>query len=205
MGSMHSRRTLIKNIAFGASAVLAAPAVSFAACNYETESRQLKGNINHAVCRWPYNYLTLDELCKAVKEIGFNAIDLLKPKDWPVLQAHGVYCSMCYTEGENDLTKGLNDPSLHAQLIKEYLEVIPEMAKARYTNLICFSGNRNGMDDDTGMKNCMVALKQILPLAEKNGVILMMELLNSKIDHKDYMCDKSAWGIELCKKIDSPN
>jgi len=86
MGSTHSRRTLIKNIAFGASAVLAAPAIPFAACNYETDtdSRKLKGNINHAVCRWPYNYLSLEELCAAIKEIGFNAIDLLKPKDWPV-------------------------------------------------------------------------------------------------------------------------
>jgi Hydroxypyruvate isomerase len=205
MGSTHSRRTLIKNIAFGASAVLAAPAIPFAACNYETDNRKLKGNINHAVCRWPFNYLSLEELCEAIKEMGFNAIDLLKPKDWPVVQAHGVNCSMCYTEGENNLTRGLNDPSLHEKLIKEYLEVIPVMAKYKFTNLICFSGNRNGMDDETGMKNCIVALKQILPLAEKNGVVLMMELLNSKIDHKDYMCDKSAWGIELCKKIDSPN
>ena len=200
-----SRRKVLKNLLVGTSAVFTAPAVSFASCDVVKNNNKLKGNINHAVCRWPYSYLSLDELCKAIKNIGFNAIDLLKPKDWPVIQAHGVYCSMCYTAGENNLTKGLNDPTLHAQLIKEYLEVIPEMAKARYTNLICFSGNRNGMDDDTGMKNCIVALKQILPLAEKNGVILMMELLNSKIDHKDYMCDKSAWGVELCKKINSPN
>lgn len=205
MGSTHSRRTLIKNIALGASAVLAAPAIPFAACNYETNNGKLKGNINHAVCRWTFNNLSLDELCEVVKEIGFSAIDLVKPNEWPVLQKHGIYCSMCYTAGDNDLTKGLNNPALHDKLIKEYQEVIPVMAKAKYKNLICFSGNRNGMDDETGMKNCITALKRILPLAEQNGVTMIMELLNSKVDHKDYMNDRSAWGIELCKRIDSPN
>ena len=112
---------------------------------------------------------------------------------------------MCYTAGENDLKNGLNNRELHEGLIKEYLDVIPVMAKAKYSNLICFSGNRNGMDDETGMKNCIAAIKKILPLAEINGVTLMMELLNSKIDHKDYMCDRSAWGVELCRRINSPN
>ena len=183
---------------------MVAPAASLAS-QYSVGSNKLKGNINHSVCRWTFNNLTLDELCKVVKEIGFSAIDLVKPNDWPVLIRNGIYCSMCYTAGDNDLTKGLNNPALHEQLIKEYLDVIPVMAKAKFKNLICFSGNRNGMDDETGMKNCMVALKKILPVAEQNGVTLIMELLNSKIDHKDYMCDRSAWGIELCKRIDSPN
>ncbi|MEP6616639.1 MAG: TIM barrel protein [Ginsengibacter sp.] len=205
MGSKQTRRTLIKNIAFGASAALAAPADLFGACDQEERNRKLKGNINHAVCRWTFGDLSLAELCKVVKEIGFNAIDLVKPEDWPILQQHGIFCSMCYTAGKNDLTKGLNDPSLHAGLVQEYLDVIPLMAKAKFKNLICFSGNRNGMDDETGMKNCMDALHKILPFAEKNGVTMIMELLNSKVDHKDYMCDKSEWGVELCKRINSPN
>jgi hydroxypyruvate isomerase len=205
MQQKQSRRSLLKNLALGTSAFAMSPASALASCAGHEKTNKLKGNINHSVCRWTFNSMPLDELCKVVKEIGFSAIDLVGPKDWPVLQQNGIYSSMCYTAGKNDLTKGLNDPNLHEQLVSEYLEVIPLMAKANYTNLICFSGNRNGMDDETGMNNCATALKKILPSAEKNGVTLMMELLNSKIDHKDYMCDHSAWGVELCKKVNSKN
>ena len=205
MGLKQNRRTLLKNIAMGASAAVAAPAISFAK-NFEKEKNyMLKGNINHSVSRWTFNYLTLDELCKAVKEIGFNAIDLTGPKDWPVLQQHGIYSSMCYTAGDNNLNNGFDNPTYHNQLIKEYLEVIPVMAKAKYKNLICFTGKREGMDDETGMKNCMEALQKILPSAEKNGVTMIMELLNSKIDHEDYMSNHTVWGVDLCKRISSEN
>ena len=200
-----SRRTVIKNMALAASAVIAAPAASFASQTKTEKKSKLKGNINHSVSRWTFGYLSLEELCKAVKEIGFSAIDLVKPKDWPTLQEHGIYSSMCYTAGDNNLNKGLNNPIYHENLIKEYLETIPIMAKARYKNLICFTGKREGMDDETGMKNCMDALKKILPIAEKNGVTMVMELLNSKIDHKDYMCNHVEWGAELCKRISSEN
>jgi len=122
-----------------------------------------------------------------------------------MLQQHGIFSSMCYTAGDNNLNKGLNNPVFHENLIKEYLETIPIMAKAGYKNLICFTGKREGMDDETGMKNCIEALKKILPSAEKNGVTMVMELLNSKIDHKDYMCDHVEWGAELCKRISSEN
>ena len=202
---MQTRRTLLKNLALGASAVAIAPGATITSCSSFENKNKLKGNINHSVSRWTYNYLSLDELCKVVKDIGFNAIDLVGPKDWPILQQHGIYSSMCYTAGKNDLYKGLNNPLYHDHLIKEYLEVIPIMAKAKYRNLICFTGTRSGMDDETGMKNCIDALQKILPLAEKNGVIMVMELLNSKIDHKDYMCDHSAWGVELCKRVGSEN
>ena len=205
MGSKQNRRTVLKNIALGASVAIAAPAISFAKNFEDQKNYKLKGNINHSVSRWTFGYLSLDELCKAVKEIGFNAIDLTGPKDWPVLQQHGIYSSMCYTAGDNNLYNGLDNPTYHNQLIKEYLEVIPVMAKAKYKNLICFSGKREGMDDETGMKNCMDALQKILPFAEKNGVTMVMELLNSKIDHKDYMCNHIEWGVEFCKRISSEN
>ena len=172
-----SRRNVLKNLALGASAIVAAPAISFASEDYSRKKLKLKGNINHSVSRWTFGYLSLDELCKAVKKIGFSAIDLVKPQDWPTLQQHGIYSSMCYTAGDNNLNKGLNNPVYHEKLIKEYLETIPVMAKAGYKNLICFTGKREGMDDETGMKNCMNALKKILPVAEKNGVIMVMEIL----------------------------
>jgi hydroxypyruvate isomerase len=171
----------------------------------EKEGPFLKGRINHSVCYWTHNFLSLDELCNTVKKIGFSAIDLLTPKEWPTVQKHGIHCSMCYTAGRISLTEGWNNPKFHAELIRDFTEAIPLVAKAGYTNLICFSGNRNGMDDETGMKNCVTGLKQIMSLAERNNVIIQMELFNSKVDHKDYMCDKSAWGVELCKRIGSPN
>jgi hydroxypyruvate isomerase len=112
---------------------------------------------------------------------------------------------MCYHGGKTSLTEGFNDKKFHDQLVKDYTEVIPLMVKAGYKNVICFSGNRNGMDDETGLKNCAEGLKRILPLAEKNGITIQMELLNSKVNHKDYMCDRTAWGVALAKMLNSPN
>lgn len=196
---------MIKNIAGGTVALGALSALSAFDCGQNDSRSPLKGKVNHSVCWWTYNFVSLEELCKAVKQMGFSAIDLLTPKEWPVAQQHGIYCSMCYTAGEVSLTKGFNDPSNHDWLVKDILEVIPLMKKAGYTNLICFSGNRNGMDDETGLKNCVQGLQKVMPAAEKNGIIIQMELFNSKVDHKDYMCDKSAWGVELCKRLGSAN
>ncbi|GGF47700.1 hydroxypyruvate isomerase [Echinicola rosea] len=164
----------------------------------------LKGNINHSVCRWTYGHLSLDELCVLIKDIGFNAIDLLGPDDWPTAQKHGVYSSMC-NGAEISLEEGFSHSEYHDTLIKNYTEMIPLVAKNGYKNLICFSGNRNGMDDETGLQNSVKGLQKLLPLAEKHGVTLTMELLNSKVNHPDYMCDKSVWGVELCKRLDNEN
>jgi hydroxypyruvate isomerase len=207
MSDHQNRRNAIKNILVGSAALGSTSMLSsFTSAENETEKKlKLKGNINHSVCQWCYGSVPLEELCLAVKEIGFGAIDLIGPKDWPILQKHGIYSSMCYHGGAVSLTKGFNDKAYHEQLIKDYTEVIPLMVKAGYKSVICFSGNRNGMDDETGLQNCAEGLKKILPLAEKNGITIQMELLNSKVDHKDYMCDKTAWGVELCKRTGSEN
>lgn len=205
MAYTHSRRKWLKQVAAGSLAVTAFPSLnSFANTKDEFEA-PLKGNINHSVCQWSYGFLSLDELCLLVKKLGFGAIDLIAPKDWPTLQRHGINCSMCYTAGKISLTEGWNNKSFHPGLIKDFTEAIPLVAKAGYKNLICFSGNRNGMDDETGMKNMADGIKQVVGLAEKNGVTLQIEIFNSKIDHKDYMADTSKWAVELCKKIGSPN
>jgi hydroxypyruvate isomerase len=198
------RREVVKNLLLSGSAVVAAPAVSLAGCKDTGMNTKLKGNIKHSVCYWTYNFLPLPELCDTVKKIGFSAIDLVGPKDWPVLKEHGIYSSMC-NGAEISLTEGWNHKEYHPVLIKNYTEHINLVADAGYKNLICFSGNRKGMDDETGLKNCVEGLKQIMPLAERRGVIIQMELFNSKINHPDYMCDKSAWGIELCKRLGSEN
>jgi hydroxypyruvate isomerase len=204
MSNKSSRRNAIKKLAAGSFAIAASPISSFAVTNDDENMKKLKGNINHSVCRWPYNHLKLDELCVLVKKLGFSAIDLVGPKDWDVLKKHGIYSSMC-NGAEINLVDGWNDKKNHPTLIKNYTTHIELVAKAGYKNLICFSGNRRGMDDETGLKNCTEGLKQIMAQAEKNNVIIQMELLNSKVDHKDYQCDKTPWGVELCKRIGSPN
>jgi hydroxypyruvate isomerase len=198
-----SRRTALKNIvagtaAFGVSAAL--PAFAFG----EHQSTMLKGNVNHSVCRWCFAKIELDDLCIEAKKIGIKAIDLVGPKDWPTLKKHGLYSSMC-NGAEINLVDGWNDPQFHPVLIKNYSEMIPKVAEAGYTQLICFSGSRRGKDDETGWKNCVEGLKQVLPLAEKHGVVLVMELLNSKVNHKDYQCDRTSWGAELAKRLGSEN
>ncbi|MEI6265266.1 MAG: TIM barrel protein [Sphingobacteriia bacterium] len=205
-----NRRSAIKNILAGTAAMAITPiSQTFAKASdssslLENQSINLKGNINHAVCRWCFNDLTLEQLCIEAKKMGITGIDLIGPKEWPILQQQGLFSSMC-NGAEISLVKGWNDPQYHATLIKNYTEHIELVAAAGYKNLICFSGNKNGMDDETGLKNAAAGLKQIMAQAEKKGVIIQMELFNSKVDHKDYMCDNTAWGVELCKRIGSPN
>ncbi|HEU4472136.1 MAG TPA: TIM barrel protein [Flavisolibacter sp.] len=203
MPNKTSRRTLIRNLLLAGPATTLTPALSFAGA-YPVKEEILKNNIHHSVCRWTYNFLSLEALCTVVKEIGFAAIDLVGPAEWPVLKAHGIDSSMC-NGAEISLTEGWNDRQYHPLLIKNYTEHIRLVSDAGYKNLICFSGNRKGMDDETGMNNCVEGLKKIMPLAEQKGVIVQMELFNSKVNHPDYMCDRSAWGIELCKRLGSPN
>jgi hydroxypyruvate isomerase len=204
MSEKSSRRNALKNILVGGTAMLAAPSLSLATCSAKKDGVKLKGNVNHSVCRWTYSSFSVDELCKGVKQIGFAAIDLVGPKDWPVLKSNGVYSSMC-NGAEISLTEGWNDKQYHARLIQNYTEHINLVSAAGYKNLICFSGSRRGMDDETGLKNCTEGLKQIMSLAEQKGVMIQMELLNSKVNHKDYMCDRTPWGVELVKRVGSPN
>lgn len=198
---MPTRRRVLKTLLAGLAAVSTGPSLAYAE-NADFSMSKMKGNIHHSVCRWCFNSMPLEDLCKAVKPMGITAIDLVGPKDWPVLQQHGLYSSMC-NGAEINLVNGWNDKQYHAKLIQNYTDMIPLVAKAGYENLICFSGNRNGMDDETGLKNSAEGLKKIIGLAEKHGVTIVMELLNSKVDHKDYMCDRTPWGVALCKAIGS--
>jgi hydroxypyruvate isomerase len=200
-----NRRSAIKNILAGTTAISASGILS----SYSSQTpvptfMTLKGNINHSACRWCYNDIALDDLCRAAKKIGLKGIDLVGPKEWPVLKKHGIHSSMC-NGAEINLTDGFNDKKYHATLIKQYTEMIPLVAAAGYTNLICFSGSKRGMTDEQGWENCVTGLQQLMPIAEKYKVVLVMELLNSKHDHKDYQCDRTWWGAELCKKLGSEN
>jgi hydroxypyruvate isomerase len=202
-----TRRSAIKNIVLGSVAVGGITSSGMAATSPENasiEPMKLKGNINHAVCRWCYSSIPLEEFCKSAKEIGIKAIDLVGPKDWEILKKYDLYSSMC-NGAEINLVDGFNDTKFHEKLIQNYTEMIPLVAKAGYKNLICFSGNKREKDAETGLKNCTEGLKKLTGLAEKHGITLVMELLNSKINHKDYQCDTSNWGVELCKRVGSEN
>src|SRR4051812_11689807 len=131
--------------------------------------------------------------------MGLKSIDLLPANDWPVAIKHGLTCAMGYASSIG-LNKGFNDPSLHAQLLKDYTEAIPKAADHGIKNLICFSGNRNGLSDEQGLENCARGLEPVLKIAAKHNITISMELLNSKVDHHDYQCDHTAWGVALCEK-----
>ena len=195
------RRNFIGTSAAASVGFLATSAAT-ANSKESTEIEKLKYNINHSVCYWCYGTIPFEDFLKHLVEMDIRSIDLVGPDEFPLLKKYNIHASMCWGAGLG-IEKGWNDPSLHEELIADYKRVIPLVAEAGYTNLICFSGNRNGMDDLVGLRNCAKGLKEIMPLAEKHGVIIQMELLNSKVNHKDYMCDKSEWGVSLCETVGS--
>ena len=169
------------------------------------------GTIRHSVCKWCYRDTSLETMAAAAKEIGLQSIELLGPSDFPTLKKYDLTCAMVTnptaktSQGVNvgGINKAWNRLEHHDTLVEIYEKRIGETADAGFENLICFSGNREKMDDQQGLENCLVGLKRILPVAEKRGVTLVMELLNSKVNHPDYMCDHTAWGVELAKGVGS--
>ena len=167
----------------------------------------LKGNIKHSVCKWCYGSIPLDEFAIAIKKMGINAIDLISIEQFPILKKHDIHCSMVSISSSIwSIAKGWNKTENHEGLIKWYKYLIDETAKAGFKNIICFSGNRDEeINDEEGLDNCVEGLSKIIPYAEQKKVTLVMELLNSKIDHKNYMCDTTDWGVELVRMLDSEN
>lgn len=205
MKNLNPRRTALKKIAGTGLASMLVPSLSHRLSAAEAQlPLELKGNVNHSVCRWCYNDIEFEDLCKGAVEIGLKSIELAGPEEWPILSKYGLYCAMPWGAGLG-IEKGWNNPALHDELIKSYTEVIPKVAAAGYKQIICFSGNRNGLNDEIGITNCAQGLKKIMPIAEKHGVIMCMELLNSKVNHKDYQADHTAWGVALCKEVGSEN
>ena len=162
-----------------------------------------KGRLKQSVCRWCYQKIPLPEFCKAVAEIGLTAIDLVDDKDWPVLKEHGLVCSMGWHTG-GEIPNGLNDPANHDLIVNGLLGALPRAAKAGVPNLIAFFGNRKGRSDEDAIKNCVAGLNRVKKAAEDSGVMVCVELLNSKVDHKDYQGDRTWFGVEVVKQVDSP-
>jgi len=162
----------------------------------------LKGRINHSVCKWCYSKVSLDEMCQAGKKMGLQSVELLVTSDFPTLKKHGLICAMV-SGIPGGISDGFNRIENHDKLVEWLEKNIPIVADAGFPNIICFSGNRRGMDDEKGIENCAIGLKRIMATAEKHKMNIVMELLNSKVDHKDYMCDHTVWGVELCKRVGS--
>jgi len=160
--------------------------------------------LRQSVSRWCFGKMSLDELAGHAARIGYRGIDLLGPADWPAVRKHGLVCPMAMLGGAVTIEKGLNRAENHGALLDALGKGIDLAAEAGVANIVCFSGNRAGMSDNEGLENCAKGLRQIAPHAEAKGVTLCVELLNSKVDHKDYMCDHTAWGVALVKKVGSP-
>jgi hydroxypyruvate isomerase len=195
-----SRKQAIKTMAAGAMGAVSIP--GFALSGSVPKPLVLKENINHSVCQWCYNAIPLEDLVIAAKGMGIKSVELLNAQQWPVAIKHGLTCAMAYATSIA-LNRGFNDPSLHEQLLKDYSVSIPKAADSGLKNVICFSGNRNGLDDQKGLENCARGLEPVLKIAAKHNITVCMELLNSKVNHKDYQCDHTEWGVKLCEKLGS--
>lgn len=186
-------------VGIGALGMMGLPALSST-----DKPMSLKGKINHSVTRWPFSSKSVEELCEAAVAIGIKSVELLNPEEYPIVRKYGLDCAMCNSVPLHH-TDSFNNPKNHEVQRKEFIDLMPKVQEFGFKNIICFSGNRNGMDDETGLENCAIGLEPIVKEAEKRNLTICMELFNSKINHPDYQADSSLWGVRLCEKIGSPN
>ena len=197
-----TRRTALKQTAAAAVAAAAAGSLAGRILAAEAASPATKGRVNHSVCKWCYPRIELDDLCRAGKEFGLRSVELLEVKDFDTLKKHDMHCAMV-SGVPGGITSGLNRIENHDKIVEFFERTAPIVANAGFKNIICFSGNRKGLSDEDGLKNCAIGLQRVVRICEKHNVIAAMELLNSRVNHPDYQCDKSAWGVELCKRVGS--
>ena len=190
---------MLRAIAAGAAFVGAAPA----SISAENSSVSRKGHIRQSVARWCYPQLSVDELSDYGAQIGLKAVDLLNPEEFEIPRRYGLVCSMGYADA-GTIADGLNRIENHAAIEKALRRNIPLAAKAGVPNVITFSGNRRAMSDEEGARNAILGLNRVKKIAEDEGVTICMELLNSKVDHLDYMGDHTAWGVHVMEEVNSP-
>ncbi len=196
-----TRRQAVSALA-GAAAVLTQAGQAAAAPRPEVTLPPLPGQLKQSVCQWCYDEMPLDDLCRNAKDMGLRSVELLGEKQWDTVKRYGLTCAMA--NGPTTIELGLNRPREHDRFVKESERLLPMIAERGFPSMIVFSGNRAGMGDGEGLENCAKALARIVPIAERHGVTVQMELLNSKVDHQDYQCDRTPWGVELAKRVGSP-
>ncbi|NWK56751.1 TIM barrel protein [Verrucomicrobiaceae bacterium N1E253] len=165
--------------------------------------------IHHSVSRWCFASTPIDQLCHRCQQLGISGIDLLTLEEIPEVQQLGLACSITAAHPDQDgigtIEKGFNQPAYHPALRRIYQQLIPAAAELGVKQVICFSGNRDGLGDEEGLANCAKGLAPMVELAAQHQVTLVMELLNSKVDHPDYQCDRTSWGASLCERLNSPS
>jgi hydroxypyruvate isomerase len=209
--SLFSRREFLTRSAgvgviAAAGGVIADPVRAISAPATAGESAAAPGRLKQSLCRWPYSKISLPELCRRTKQMGFAAIDLLYPDEWSVAADAGLMVSMGYASRRDKfIATGFDDPANHALLLGELETAVPLAAQARVTNLIAMFGNRvSGIDESAAIANCVAGLVKIAPLAEEHGVTVCVELLNSKVDHPGYQGDHTAFGVAVMRGVNSP-
>jgi len=195
-----TRRALLKSSAAG----LAGMAIPSIYPSSDAPVTARKGRIHQSVSRWCYRDLSVDQLSEYAFKIGLKGVDLLQPEEYEIPRRHGLVCTMGYAGG-GEIVSALNDTRNHASIEQALRVNIPRAAKAGVPNVITFAGNRRGMSDDEGARTTVACLNRVKKIAEDNGIVICLELLNSKIDHPDYMCDHTAWGVRVVKEVDSPH
>jgi hydroxypyruvate isomerase len=195
-----TRRGLATGAAAGLSLVAAGLGLTTGAARGAPERAVQRGRIHQSVCKWCYPRLSVEELCAAAAALGLESVELLGPESYEIVKRHGLVCAVTNT---HTITKGLNRPENHAECLAAIRTAIDAAAAAGFPNVITFSGNRAGMPDDVGLENCVTALKSVAAEAEKKRVTIVLELLNSKVDHPDYMADRVKWGVELIQRVGS--
>ena len=164
-----------------------------------------RGRLRQSVCRWCYAKIPLEEFCRSAAAMGLTAVDLLQPEEWEVAAKHGLTCSTGFPgQGGGSIPDGLNNRALHDTIVKTFEGVLPKAKQMGVPNLITFFGNRRGMADNEAADNCIAGLTRLAPIAEANGVTIVVELLNSKVDHADYQGDHTAFGVKVVKAVNSP-
>ena len=161
------------------------------------------GRLKQSVSRWPYQKIPLPDFCRAVADMGLTAVDLLEEPDWVVAREHGLICSMGYAGG-GSIADGLNVKANHDAVARNFERLIPRAAALQVPNVITFFGNRRGMSDNEAIANCVDGLNRVKKIAEDHGVTICVALLNSKVNHKDYQGDHTAFGVQVVKAVDSP-
>lgn len=161
-------------------------------------------HIKQSASWWCYvqGAMTPEKFVRTIADIGYEAVDLVGPEYWSLVKQHGL--TIASVNGHVSIEDGLNRREHHERIAKEILEKIALAEQWGIPNLIVFSGNRAGLDDRVGAEVTAEGLQRVAKAAEQAGVTLIMELLNSKVDHKDYQCDKTSWGVEVCRMVNSP-
>jgi hydroxypyruvate isomerase len=194
-----TRRSLLRSaVVAGAAAASIRPSLG------DSVPSQRKGRIRQSVSRWCFEKTSLEDLCAFAKEIGLSGIDLLRPPEYDFPRRYGMVCTMATVPGV-EITEGFNRIENHAMIEEKLRAALPLAAKAGVERVVVFSGNRRGMGDEEGLKNTIAGLKRVKKIGEDNGIVLCLELLNSKHNHPDYMCDHSSWGVRAMQDVNSPN